>query len=177
MEGLEYSPLFTFFDLSLPYGKDIKLFKDNLILVQYMNNEKFREQRANTLIGRLAKGTPYEEYAMKNKILDKNKNFLAHKTGSAKFIFAVKYEGEVYGIWNDYHEGKVYVSQDYDKYTPFMFSMTLKDHTPNIMMYNSMKKYSFWKSFLENFKLGLVYFESQKIKQRMYEIVKEFYRR
>lgn len=177
VEGIEYSPLFTFFDLSLPYNKDIKLFKDNLILVQYMNNEEFRKERENTLIGRLAKGTPYEQYAMQNKILDKNKNFLAHKTGSAKFVFAVIYEGETYGIWNDYHEGKVYVSLDYDKYTPFIFSMTLKDHSPNIMMYNSMNKYSFWKSFLENFKLGLVYFESQKIKQKMYEIVKEFYRR
>ena len=55
VEGLEYSPLFTFFDLSLPYGKDIKLFKDNLILVQYMNNEEFRKDRENTLIGKLAK--------------------------------------------------------------------------------------------------------------------------
>ncbi len=55
VEGLEYSPLFTFFDLSLPYGKDIKLFKDNLILVQYMNNEDFRKDRENTLIGKLAK--------------------------------------------------------------------------------------------------------------------------
>ena len=55
VEGLEYSPLFTFFDLSLPYNKDIKLFKDNLILVQYMNNEEFRKDRENTLIGKLAK--------------------------------------------------------------------------------------------------------------------------
>ena len=55
VEGLEYSPLFTFFDLSLPYNKDIKLFKDNLILVQYMNNEDFRKDRENTLIGKLAK--------------------------------------------------------------------------------------------------------------------------
>ena len=55
VEGIEYSPLFTFFDLSLPYGKDIKLFKDNLILVQYMNNEEFRKERENTLIGKLAK--------------------------------------------------------------------------------------------------------------------------
>ena len=112
VEGLEYSPLFTFFDLSLPYGNDIKLFKDNLILVQYMNNEEFRKDRENTLIGRLAKGTAYEKYAMQNKILDKNKNFIEHKSGSSKFYFALIYEGETYGIWNDYHEGKVYVSFD-----------------------------------------------------------------
>lgn len=53
--GIEYSPLFSFFDLSLPFGNDIKLFKDNLILVQYMNNEEFRKDRENTLIGKLAK--------------------------------------------------------------------------------------------------------------------------
>lgn len=52
---LEYSPLFSFFNLSLPYNNDIKLFKDNLILVQFMNNEEFRKDREQTLIGRLAK--------------------------------------------------------------------------------------------------------------------------
>ena len=34
---------------------DIKLFKDNTILVQYMNNQDFRKDREETLIGKLAK--------------------------------------------------------------------------------------------------------------------------
>lgn len=55
VDGLEYSPLFSFFNLSLPFGNDIKLFKDNTILVQYMNNTEFRKDRESTLIGRLAK--------------------------------------------------------------------------------------------------------------------------
>lgn len=50
VEGLEFSPLFTFFNLKLPYNNDIKLFKDNLVLVQYMNNDQFREERKETLI-------------------------------------------------------------------------------------------------------------------------------
>lgn len=54
-EGLEFSPLFTFFDLRLPYNNDIKLFKDNLILVQYMDNKEFRRERQETLIGKLMK--------------------------------------------------------------------------------------------------------------------------
>lgn len=177
VKGIEYSPLFSFFNLSLPYNKDVKLFKDNLILVQYMDNEEFRKEREQTLIGKLSKGTDYNKYALQNQILDKNNSFLAHKTGSSKFSFALIYEGETYGIWNDYHEGKVFVSLDHDPYTPYKFSMTLSDHSPNLMMFNAMKKYNFWKSFLENFKLGVVYFESQKIKQKMYEIVKEYYNR
>lgn len=55
VEGIEFSPLFAFFDLSLPYNNDIKLFKDNTILLQYMNNEEFRKEREQTLIGKLMK--------------------------------------------------------------------------------------------------------------------------
>ena len=53
--GIEYSPLFQFFDLTLPYNNDIKLFKENLILVQFMNNEDFRKDRENTLIRKTCK--------------------------------------------------------------------------------------------------------------------------
>ena len=56
VEGLEFSPLFSFFGLSLPYNNDIKLFKDNTILVQYMNNEEYRKERENTLIRKIIKG-------------------------------------------------------------------------------------------------------------------------
>lgn len=56
VEGLEYSPLFMFFDLKLPYGKkDIKLFKENTILLQYATSSEFRKEREKTLIGKLAK--------------------------------------------------------------------------------------------------------------------------
>ena len=56
------------------------------------------------------------------------------------------------GIWNDLKLGKVFVSNDYIKNTPFIFSMTLADHKPNLLMFNSMRKYNFWKLFVDNFK-------------------------
>ena len=96
VEGIEFSPLFSFFNLQLPYGNDIKLFKDNLILVQYMENSEFREERKETLIGRLMSGTRYEDYAMENKILDKNNDFLGRKSGTARFTFAFIYKGVTY---------------------------------------------------------------------------------
>ena len=147
VNGLEYSPLFSFFELSFPYGKDIKLFKDNLILVQYMNNEEFRKDRESTLIGKLAKGTDYENYAMKNTILNKNQDFIGKKTGSAKFSFAFIYNGETFGVWNDFREGKVFVSFDFDKYSPYLFALTLSDHRPNTMMISALKKYRLLEEF------------------------------
>lgn len=77
-----------------------------------------------------------------------------------------------FGIWNDFKKGKVYVSQDYEKGTPFIFSLTLDDFEPNIMMLKTLKRYYFWKSFEQNFNLGLVYYENQFIKVNMLEAVK-----
>ena len=71
--------------------------------------------------------------------------------------------------------GKIYVSSDYDKSTVHIFSMTLSDHTPNTMMFNAMRKYTFWKTFLDNYKLGNVYFENQRIKHSMLELIRMFY--
>lgn len=137
-----------------------------------MNNEEFRKERENTLIGKLAKGTPYEKYAIQNTILDKNKNFIEKKKGSSKFSFSVVYNGQILGIWNDFNECKIFVSNDYDKYSPYIFAITLQDHTPNTMMLGALKRYRFWKLFIENFKLGNVYYENQKIKHTIYEIIK-----
>ena len=175
VEGIEYSPLFSFFGLSLPFNNDIKTFKDRTILVQYMNNEEFRKERENTLIGKLAKGTKYEEYALKNKILDKNSDFIEKKKATSKFSFAFIYNNIIYGVWNDYAEGKIFVSFDYNKSSPYIYAMTLKDHTPNTMMFNAIKKYNFWKEFLQNYKFGNVYFENQKIKHNVYDLIKTFY--
>lgn len=50
VQDIEFCPLFSFFGLTLPYNNDIKLFKNNLILVQYMKNLEFRTQRKETLI-------------------------------------------------------------------------------------------------------------------------------
>lgn len=104
VQDLEYSPLFTFFDLQLPFNSEYKLFKDNLILVHYANSEEFKKDRANTLIGKLARGTLYESYAMDNKIINKNKNFILKKSGSAKFSFAFVFNNQYFGVWNDWRE-------------------------------------------------------------------------
>lgn len=172
VEGIEFSPLFTFFDLRLPYNTDIKLFKNNTVLVQYMNNEEFRKERKETLIGKLMEGTLYENYALKNEILDKNNDFIERKSGFSKFNFAFIYNKETFGVWSDFKNGKVYVSEDYLENSSFIFTLTLKDSKPNVMMISALARYDFWKQFLKNFKLGIVYYENQKIKHAVYEIIK-----
>ena len=73
------NPYFLYFNLSLPYNSDIKLFKNNLILLQYMKNEEYREEKRKTKLGQLVQNTSFEDYAINNKILNENKNFIEKK--------------------------------------------------------------------------------------------------
>lgn len=167
----EINPYFLFFDLTLPYNNDIKLFKDNLILLQYMKNDAYREAKKQTKFGKLIAGTDYEDYAVNNKFYDENKNFIEHKTGQAKFSFSFIYKSKILGVWIDYNNGKMYISNDYID-NGLCFATTTEDHSPNTMLYSIAKKYNCWNLFIQNFKLGNVFFENVKIKNISKEVLK-----
>ena len=118
-------------------------------------------------------GTSYEKYAIQNQDTHLNKNFIEHKEGSAKFSFAFIYNNETFGVWFDYSHGKVFVSNNYLKDTPYIFATTLKDHSENTMFLNSARKYGCWRTFIENYQLGNVRFENQKIKNITTELIKK----
>ena len=100
-------------------------------------------------------------------------SFIEKKQGTAKFSFAFIYKNETFGVWTDYFLGKIYVSKDYVKNTPFLFSTTLQDHKDNTLFLKSAKKYNCWRKFIENFELGNVRFENQKIKNISMELIKK----
>ena len=167
----EVNPYFMFFDLALPYNNDIKLFKDGMILLQYLQNEAYIQAKKQTKFGRLVAGTEYEDYAIDNKFTDDNRVFIEKKTGQSKFSFSFIYKDIRLGVWIDYDNGKIYVSNDFIE-NGFVFATTTADHSPNTLLYSIAKKYNCWNSFIENYKLGNVYFESVKIKNICKDVIK-----
>lgn len=79
-----------------------------------------------------------------------------------------------FGIWNDYNQGKIFVSKDFINNSNRIFSMTLDDHSPNTLMFSTLSRYNFWRNFINQFKSSLVYFENQEIKFIMYKIIKDY---
>ena len=166
-----YNPYFMFFNLTIPYNNDIKTFKDGLILVQFMNNQEYRNTKKESKFGRLVKDTEYEEYAINNSFRLDNQNFIAHKTGTSKFSFAIKYKDNILGIWLDFNIGRVFVSNNYIN-NGSIFACTNEDHTPNTMLLSVAKQYKGFKIFINNYKLGNVYYENPKIKNLCSEIIR-----
>ncbi len=164
------NPYTLFWHIHLPYGSDIVRKGD--VLLQLVQNEEYINERKETRFGRLIAGTDFAEYAIENKFINDNKSFIMKKTEKSHHYFAIKYMGETYGIWIDYGEGKMFVSDNFDPYCKIVYSLTVEDHSPNTLLLKQINKSPLFKMFIDNYKMGNVYFESQKIKAICYEVIR-----
>lgn len=170
-------PYFLFFGIDISPNKEFQLFKDNTILVYHSKkNSAYRAAKKKSTFGKLVAGTDFEDYAINNKQIGDDNVFIEKKKGTSKFHFAFSYLGDTFGVWFDYSLGKIYVSNDYDKSSPFLFSCSIDDHTPNTMLLAKAKNFAMFKEFIENFKLGNVRYENKKIKYKTMELLKQLIR-
>lgn len=163
------NPYFMYFNLSLPYGKNIVAKND--ILLEMVKEEEYTNMVKQTRFGKLIEGTPYADYAIDNDFLRDDSKFLAKKTDRAKYLFTLAYKGEQYGVWQDYNAGLEYVSNDVDPSCKMVYAVTLDDHSPNMMLLKGYRP-TLMSGFLHYFKLGLVRFETMNIKNMCHEILR-----
>lgn len=85
-------------------------------------------------------------------------------------LLFMKMKLSAFGLITNY--GKIFISTDYEKNTPFIFATTLDDHSENTMFLKSARRYGCWRKLIENFELGNVRFENQKIKNISEKLIK-----
>lgn len=164
------NPYTLFWDLQIPYGSNVT--KKNDILLMLVQDNEFIQERKKTRFGKLIEGTEFAEYAIENKFTEDSKTFIMKKTANAQYYFTFVYKGFSYGVWLDYKVGKIFVSENVDSYCKMVYSLTVDDHTPNTLLINQLNRSPHFKTFIQNYKMGNVYFESQKIKNIVYEVIK-----
>ena len=165
------NPYFTYFNLSLPYNSDIIVSKkDNkgnpLIIVNYIKNLKYREVKKQSRFGQLIDGTEYGKYAIDNEFLRDSKSFIRKKSKTSKFYFILVINGKHYGVWCDYKDGLMFISNDYDPNCPVIFSINPDDHNENTLLIRCRTS-PFFKSIVEHFRLARLCFENQQIKNNV----------
>lgn len=170
------NPYFLYWGLKMPKfpdknGKYIWKHPTRPILVEDVRNEKFIDKKKNTEFGSLVAGTTYADFSIENKFLLDDDTFIERKGSRARYYFTFIYKEKEFGVWSDFSEGKMWVSEDIDKSALIVYSLTLKDHKPNTMLFKNKGRSTCFKTFLENYKMGNVYFESMNIKNLCYEIL------
>lgn len=171
------NPYFLFWDLHMPKKKDkngkyIWKHKTKPIIVEDVRNEGFIDVKKNTEFGQLIAGTEYAEYSIENKFLLDDNSFLEKKSTRARYYFTFTYKDRNFGVWADFSESKMWVSEDTDPTFPFVYALTIKDHKPNTMLLKSKGRGTRFGFFIENYKLGNVFFENMNIKNLCYEVIK-----
>ena len=170
------NPYFLYFNLQMPKTKDknnkwIWKHPTKSILVEDVRNEGFINAKKNTEFGELVSGTTYADYSIENKFLLDDNTFIERKSQKSKHAFNFHYKGKEFGVWYDFSEGKMWVSNSVDP-SGLNYSFTVKDHKPNTMLFKTRNKTYWLKNFFEAFKQGNLYFESINIKNMCYEILK-----
>lgn len=170
------NPYFLYFDLKMPKkadrnGKYIWKHPTKPVLVEDVRNQAFIDKKKNTEFGQLIAGTEYAEYSIENKFLLDDDSFLEKKTGKARYYFTFIYKGRNFGVWADFTEGKMWVSEDIDTSFPYVYSLTIKDHKPNMMFLKSRSRNTRFGLFIEAYKMGNVYFENMNVKNMCYEVI------
>lgn len=167
-----FNPYTLFWNLSIPYEGNTTKAQNGKILLEMVNNEEFIQERMLTDFGQLVAGTPFAEYAIQNKSRIDTKTFVMKKTEDSRYYFTFKYDGELFGVWIDYTIGKFFVSKNVDPYFKTVYCITLDDHSPNTLLLKSINKSFLFKTFIDSYKDGNVYFESMKIKAIVYNVIK-----
>lgn len=165
------NPYFTYFNITLPYGnKNIKTFKNGLILIEYIKNLAYREVKKASKFGQIIEGTKYSEYAIDNKFLRDNKSFVKKKSPKSKFFFIIVYNGKYYGIWRDFNDECIYITTDFDPKCPIIFSFIPDDHNET-SIFTRFSQNSYLSSIVENYRLGRLFFENQQVKNIFSELI------
>ena len=156
-------PLMTYFDITLPYNTDIKTFKDGTIAIEYIKNERYREVKKASRFGKLIDGTKYGKYAIDNEFLTDSKAFIKKKDKQAKFYFIFYINSKAYGIWRDFKNQLIYISNDIDPNCPIKFAINNEDHTEDTIL--AKVRSNFWfKQIMDHYRIGRLCFESQAVK-------------
>ena len=156
------NPYFDYFNISLPYNTDIKTFKQGLILINYIKNEAYRKVKKDSKFGSLIDGTKYGDYAIDNKFLKDNKNFIKKKNPKSKFFFNIVINSHTYGVWMDYNSNEMYISKICNSNHPVTITFNYKDHTENTIMLKS--KSVFFQNLVKHYQTGNLYFDNIQIK-------------
>lgn len=163
------NPYFIYFDIALPYGKEISVKND--ILIQMVKSEEYSEVAKETRFGKIIAGTPYGDYNLDNKFLLDNRTFVKKKGKDSKYYFSFIWQGDKYGVWIDSKAAAMYVSRDVDPTFDICYTFMTDDQQPNTVLLKGIQPYCV-KNFFNVYKLGGVYFESVQIKNVCRDIIK-----
>lgn len=166
------NPYFTYFNIVPRENERFSVFKDGLIVVEMFTDNEYIESKKNTKFGKLISGTTYGNFAIENKSLCDNDNFILKKKPiKSNFYFSIKADSFEVGFWECKSEGIIFCNKQIDLTSNRRYTISKNNHAPNFIMISSLNRCYEIKIMKKYFSYGLLRFQDQNIKHEVYKIM------
>ena len=109
--------------------------------------------------------TDYGKYAKDGDYVYDNYSFIEKMQTSARYNFTIEYNGNKYGIYSDFKNGVIYISDKVDPSCKLIYALTIDDHKENTLLTRS-KNITQLNWLANNYKIGNVRFVSMETKMK-----------
>lgn len=165
------NPFFLYFNYIPNINKRYNAYEDAVIEIP--DSVDFSEERKKTRFGRLISKTDYGAFSLGNEFVNDSQVFIEKRTKESKFSFAVIYKGMTMGLWVDADAGLLFLSNDYDPSSKYMFALSTDDLSENVMMLTGWKNNYYLKKMVHAFMSGYLRFDNQILRNIGYEMFKK----
>lgn len=163
------NPYFYTFRISEPPEYGYTWYGSKLFLLHYKKPGEYSNKKlTKTLAGKMFSLTDESKVAANNQFLNASTDFIQKKTPQAKYIFAIKTGGFIFGFWEDELEGFIYVTNKVPKNSEKpTYALTAKD---NSIDYVALEKNSkIIKAIIDLYYSDCLRYESIAIREHFFD--------
>lgn len=136
---------------------------ENVLFQWAVSTNELQEQKSKCKFLKMIDDTDYGMYAKKGDYVDDNVNFVEKLSTTSRYAMTLEYQGSKFGVYNDFKNGVLYISDKVDPSCKLNYALTIDDHKENTLLTKSTNVTQL-KWLANNFKLGNVRFVSMDVK-------------
>lgn len=165
------NPYFMYFKLYPK--KDQELYKKGEYLVNIPRAERFKEYRKQTRVGRITKGTNYEQYALYNEWKDDEEAFIEKRTPQSKYVCTFEVDKQILGLWFDKNKNLLYLSNKSNKSHPIYIVTKKENYKEGRVLVSNYKQHFHTGKVGRAFLKGQLMFDNIYVRESGYELLKQ----
>lgn len=168
------NPFFQRYKVGTDLEFGYRWYEGKTFLLHYVKDSEYaREKMSGTVAGRMLALGEGGAVASLNEFQTVNSEFVMKKPKRAKFSFGIVCNGREYGIWHDWSEGFVHVTESIPKgMERRTYTLTAADSRVNYIMANRLSKVM--QQFAQMYWAGIVFYEDIQTKADFQEILAMF---
>lgn len=138
-------------------------YSENVLFQRAVADDELKEAKSHSKFLKMISNTNYGDYASNGTYKDNIIEFIKPLSKGCAYKFGIIYNDIKFGIYVNYKEGLIYVSDKYNQ-SPVNLAITTDDHRENTLLTKSENSWLAW--LRDNFKRGNVRFTTPEVKAR-----------